>query len=94
MNKPYRCASTTALLSDEHLASLDYEVYTHATEAARNKLGYRLEETSTAANRGADGVSNVAASATYALSAMFHTACPQPRTGPAPTRPAPPALRD
>lgn len=78
VNKPYRCASTTALLSDEHLASLDYEVYTHATEAARNKLGYRLEETSTAANRGADGVSNVAASATYALSAMFHTACPQP----------------
>lgn len=94
VNKPYRCAGTTTLLSDEHLASLDYEVYTHATEAARHRLGYRLEETSTAANRGADGVSNVAASATYALSAMFHTACPQPRTGPAPTRPAPPALRD
>ncbi|MET7550784.1 hypothetical protein [Streptomyces sp. NPDC005078] len=78
VNKPYRCAGTTTLLSDEHLASLDYEVYTHATEAARHRLGYRLEETSTAANRGADGVSNVAASATYALSAMFHTACPQP----------------
>ncbi|MFJ7949749.1 hypothetical protein ACIQ6K_40175 [Streptomyces sp. NPDC096354] len=78
VNKPYRCPSTTALLSDEHLASLDYEVYTHSTEAVRHGLGYRLEETSTAANRGADGVSNVAASATYALSAMFHAACPQP----------------
>ncbi|MCX5316070.1 hypothetical protein [Streptomyces sp. NBC_00154] len=77
-NKPYRCPSTTTLLSDEHLASLDYEVYTHATKAAEHGLGYRLEETNTAANRGADGVSNVAASATYALSLMFHTACPHP----------------
>ncbi|WP_328890575.1 hypothetical protein [Streptomyces sp. NBC_00316] len=76
--KPYRCPSTTALLSDEHLAGLDYEVYTHATEAAGHGLGYRLEETNTAANRGADGVSNVAASATYALSLMFHLACPRP----------------
>ncbi|WP_392667580.1 hypothetical protein [Streptomyces sp. LN785] len=76
--KPYRCASTGALLSDEHMASLDYQVWTHATEAAAHGLGYRLEETSTAANRGADGVSNVAASATYALDLMFHTACPQP----------------
>ncbi|MEK0098973.1 hypothetical protein WDA79_10825 [Streptomyces sp. A475] len=77
-NKPYRCAGTTALLSDEHLASLDYEVYTHAHEAAEHGLDYRLEETSTAANRGAAGVSDVAASATYALSLMFHTACPRP----------------
>ncbi|MFE5051441.1 hypothetical protein ACFRAI_34635 [Streptomyces sp. NPDC056637] len=77
-NKPYRCASTTSLLSDEHLASLDYEVYTHADEAAEHGLGYRLEETGTAANRGAAGVSDVAASATYALSLMFHTACPRP----------------
>ncbi|MFG1811965.1 hypothetical protein [Streptomyces sp. NPDC049040] len=76
--KPYRCASTGALLSDEHMASLDHQVWTHATEAAAHGLGYRLEETSTAANRGADGVSNVAASATYALDLMFHTACPQP----------------
>ncbi|MFD5123979.1 hypothetical protein [Streptomyces sp. NPDC058385] len=77
-NKPYRCAGTTSLLSDEHLASLDYEVYTHADEAAERGLGYRLEETGTAANRGAAGVSDVAASATYALSLMFHTACPRP----------------
>jgi hypothetical protein len=77
-NKPYRCPSTGALLSDEHMASLDYQAYTHAQEAARHGLGYRLEETNTAAGRGADGVSNVAASATYALDLMFHTACPQP----------------
>ncbi|MEV6110482.1 hypothetical protein AB0M28_38150 [Streptomyces sp. NPDC051940] len=76
--KPYRCPSTTALLSDEHLASLDYEVYAHTAQAAARGLGYRLEETNTAAGRGADGVSNVAAAAAYALSAMFHTACPQP----------------
>jgi hypothetical protein len=76
--KPYRCASTGALLSDDHMASLDYQVWTHATETAAHGLGYRLEETNTAANRGADGVSNVAASATYALDLMFHTACPQP----------------
>lgn len=81
-NKPYRCPSTAALLSDEHMASLDYQVYAHAQEAARHGLGYRLEETNTAANRGADGVSNVAASATYALDLMFHTACPQPPNAP------------
>jgi hypothetical protein len=77
-NKPYRCPSTEALLSDRHMSSLDYQVFTHAREATEHGLGYRLEETNTAAGRGADGVSNVAASATYALDMMFHAACPQP----------------
>lgn len=80
-NKPYRCPSTSALLSDEHLDSLSYQVYTHAGQAAQRGLGYRLEETNTAAGRGADGVSNVAASATYALDMMFQAACPQPPDG-------------
>jgi len=79
---PYRCPSTTALLSDQHMDSLDYQVYTHAREAADRGLGYRLEETNTAAGRGADGVSNVAASATYALDMMFTAACPQPPDAP------------
>ena len=78
VDKPYRCPSIPALLSDEHLASLDYQVDVHAREAAKHGLGYRLEETNTAAGRGADGVSNVAASATYALDMLFHAACPQP----------------
>lgn len=82
-NKPYRCPSIGALLSDEHLASLDYQVYTHASEARDHGLGYRLEETNTAAGRGADGVSNVAASAAYGLDLMFHAACPQPPADPA-----------
>jgi hypothetical protein len=77
-NKPYRCPSIGALLSDEHLSSLDYQVFKHARQAKARGLGYRLEETNTAAGRGADGVSNVAASAAYALDMMFHTACPQP----------------
>jgi hypothetical protein len=77
-NTPYRCPSIGALLSDEHLASFDYLAYTHAREAARQGLGYRLEETNTAAGRGADGVSNVAASAAYGLDLMFHAACPLP----------------
>jgi hypothetical protein len=80
--KPYRCPSIAALLSDEHRQSLDYQVYTHAQAAAAHGLAYRLEETNTAAGRGADGVSNVAASATYALDAMFHAACPQPPDAP------------
>ncbi len=80
--KPYRCATIPALLSDEHMQSLDYQVYEHAEEAARHGLGYRLEETNTAAGRGADGVSNVAASATYALDMMFNAACPQPPQAP------------
>jgi hypothetical protein len=78
VNRPYRCPSISALLSDEHLASLQYQVYVHARQAARAGLGYRLEETNTAAGRGADGVSNVAASATYALDVLFNVACPQP----------------
>ncbi len=81
-NKPYRCPSIAALLSDEHLASLDYQVYEHARQAEARGLGFRLEETSTAAGRGADGVSNVAASAAYGLDMMFHTACPQPPSDP------------
>jgi hypothetical protein len=79
--KPYRCPSTTALLSKEHMDSLDYQVFTHAEQARAHGLDYRLEETNTAAGRGADGVSNVAASATYALDLMFHAACPQPPDG-------------
>ncbi|QNE22584.1 hypothetical protein F1D05_37665 [Kribbella qitaiheensis] len=80
-NKPYRCPSIPALLSDEHLQSLDYQVDEHAREAGERSLPYRLEETNTAAGRGADGVSNVAASAAYALDMMFHVACPQsPKT--------------
>lgn len=82
-NKPYRCPSIGALLSDEHMASLDYQVYVHAGEARDHGLGYRLEETNTAAGRGADGVSNVAAAAAYGLDLMFHAACPQPPADPA-----------
>ena len=78
VNKPYRCPSIPALLSAEHLASLDYQVAVHSADAAQRGLTYRLEETNTAAGRGADGVSNVAASATYAVDMMFHVACPQP----------------
>ena len=48
----------------------------------RRGLDYRLQETGTAAGRGVDGVSNVAASATWALAAMFETACPQPPNAP------------
>lgn len=81
-NKPYRCPTTEALLSGQHMQSLDYQAYVHAQEAERHGLGYRLEETNTAAGRGADGVSNVAASATYGLDLMFHTACPQPPNAP------------
>ncbi len=82
VNRPYRCPSIGALLSDEHMASLDYQAYVHGQETARRGLGYRLEETNTAAGRGADGVSNVAASATYGLDLMFHAACPQPPNAP------------
>ncbi len=81
-NRPYRCPTISALLSDEHMNSLDYQVYVHSQESTRHGLGYRLEETNTAAGRGADGVSNVAASATYGLDAMFHNACPQPPQSP------------
>jgi hypothetical protein len=79
---PYRCATIERLLSGERLDNLAYEVYAHATEAAKHRLDYRLQETNTAAGRGADGVSNVAASATWALAAMFESACPQPPNAP------------
>ena len=54
------------------------EVYTHAEEAARRGLRYRMDETNTAAGRGAQGVSDVAASATWTLETLFNAACPQP----------------
>ncbi|MBM0239443.1 hypothetical protein JNW88_24005 [Micromonospora sp. ATA32] len=79
---PYRCPTIPALLSDERLANFDYQVYTHASEAARHGLGYRVEELNTAAGRGAPGVSDVAASAVWALDAMFNAACPQPPDAP------------
>jgi hypothetical protein len=81
-NDEYRCASIERLLSDERLANLAYGVYTHALEAGRRGLVYRLQETNTAAGRGADGVSNVAASAIWALAMMFESACPQPPDAP------------
>jgi hypothetical protein len=81
-NDPYRCPTIPALLSAEHMATLDYQVYRHAGDAAAHGVGYRLDETNTAAGRGADGVSNVAASATWALEMMFHAACPQPPSAP------------
>jgi hypothetical protein len=74
----YRCATIERLLSDERLANLAYEVFAHAGEAARRGLAYRLQELNSAAGRGVDGVSNVAASATWALAALFEAACPQP----------------
>ena len=74
----YRCATIERLLSEERMANLAYQVHTHATEATQRGLAYRLGELNTAAGRGVDGVSNVAASATWALDAMFTAACPQP----------------
>jgi len=79
---PYRCASIERLLSDERLANLGYQVFTHAVEARRHGLDYRLQEINTAAGRGAEGVSNVAASATWTLAMMFEAACPQPPNAP------------
>jgi hypothetical protein len=78
----YRCASIERLLSEERFANLAYGVYAHAAEAGRRGLDYRLQETGSAAGRGVDGVSNVAASATWALAAMFEAACPQPPDAP------------
>jgi hypothetical protein len=74
----YRCATVARLLSDERMANLRYAVYTHALQAARRGLPYRVEEMNSAANRGVHGVSDVAASATWALDAMFNAACPEP----------------
>ena len=75
---PYRCPSIPRLLAQERMDSFDYEVYTHAAEAARRGLRYRMDETNTAAGRGAQGVSDVAASGTWTLDTLFHAACPQP----------------
>jgi hypothetical protein len=75
---PYRCATVARLLSHERMANLRYAVYKHAREAARRGLRYRVEELNSAANRGVHGVSDVAASAIWALDAMFNAACPQP----------------
>jgi hypothetical protein len=79
---PYRCASIERLLSDERLQNLAYQVFTHAAEAARHGLGYRLQEVNSAAGRGVNGVSNVAASAVWGIAAMFEAACPQPPNAP------------
>jgi hypothetical protein len=78
----YRCATIARLLSDERFANLAYEVGTHAAMARQRGLDYRLQETGTAAGRGVDGVSNVAAAATWVLAAMFEAACPQPPDAP------------
>ncbi|MEA2186983.1 MAG: hypothetical protein QOK16_1994 [Solirubrobacteraceae bacterium] len=78
----YRCASIERILSDERMANFAFQVHTHAREAARRSLAYRLGELNTAAGRGVDGVSNVAASAVWALEAMFNAACPQPPDAP------------
>ncbi|HEV7884394.1 MAG TPA: hypothetical protein VGO81_12545 [Solirubrobacteraceae bacterium] len=79
---PYRCPSIERLLSDERLQNLAYQVFTHAGEAARHGLGYRLQEMNSSAHRGANGVSNVAASAVWGVAAMFEAACPQPPNAP------------
>ncbi len=75
---PYRCPTIERLLSQERMDNFDYQVYLHATEAARRGLRYRMDETNTAAGRGAPGVSDVAASAVWTLDTMFNAACPQP----------------
>jgi hypothetical protein len=77
----YRCATISRLLSDERMDNLRYAAYSHARAAARAGLRYRVEEVNSAANRGVHGVSDVAASATWALDAMFNAACPQPPDG-------------
>jgi hypothetical protein len=75
---PYRCPSIERLLAPERSDSFNYEVYLHATEAANRGLLYRMDETNTAAGRGAPGVSDTAASATWLLDTLFNAACPQP----------------
>jgi hypothetical protein len=77
-NTPYRCPSIERLLDPERMDNLSFEVYAHAMEAAARGLRYRMDETNTAAGRGAPGVSDVAASAIWTLQALFNAACPQP----------------
>jgi len=80
--QPWRCATIALLLGKDHLDALDYLAYTHGSLAKEHGLPYRLEETNTGARQGIVGVSDVAASATYALDMMFHVACPQPPSAP------------
>jgi hypothetical protein len=82
VSDPYRCATIERLLSDERFANLAYQVFLHGGEAARHGLAYRLQEINSAAGRGVDGVSNVAAAAVWALAMMFESACPQPPNAP------------
>ena len=79
----YRCATIARLLSDERMANFGAAVYAHARAAARNGVGYRVEELNSASGRGVRGVSEVAASAVWALDTMFNAACPQPPAAPA-----------
>jgi hypothetical protein len=81
-NDPFRCASIGTLLADDRMSNFEYQVYTHAAEAARHDLGYRIEETSTAAGRGFNGVSNTSAAATWTLETLFRAACPDPPDAP------------
>jgi len=74
----WRFATIPLLLGKDHMDALDYLVYKHAGMAAQRALPYRLDETNTSARQGTPGVSDVAASAIYALDMMFHLACPQP----------------
>lgn len=74
----YRCPSIERLLDPERMDNFGFEVFTHAIEAAGLGLRYRVDETNTAAARGAPGVSDVAASATWTLDTLFNAACPQP----------------
>ena len=76
--QPWRCATIPLLLGKEHMDALDFLVYTHGMWSTQHGLPYRLEETNTGARQGIVGVSDVAASAIYALDMMFHVACPQP----------------
>lgn len=75
---PYRCSSITRLLSQGRMDNLAYQTYVHARQARAHGLGYRMEEMNSAAGRGVAGVSDTAASALWALEAMFSAACPQP----------------
>ncbi len=78
----YRCATIERLLSEERLDNLAYNTYLHASLARERRLDYRLQEVSSAAGRGVQGVSDVAAAATWAIAMMFEAACPQPPNAP------------
>ena len=78
----YRCATIERLLSQERLDNLAYNTYLHAALARERGLDYRLQEVSSAAGRGVQGVSDVAAAATWAIAMMFEAACPQPPDAP------------